>query len=200
MLSGAASVALAPKVRRPGTREVFPRTEAPNFRDAGMMVDAPLLNVVASLQKRYGEAFASEAGLRQMIAQDTGHMPGVDTIPCALERLERQGLVRQVWLKPGGIKPDGSPCTYGTRLIFLPRCRTERQALQARARRQGETRRVNVRELANLRQAKDKIAKLFTPAARPGDLEERRQAALAQARALIAAGFDDPRPPKNDPD
>ena len=83
-MSGAASVALAPKVRRPGTREVFPRTEAPNFRDAGMMVDAPLLNVVASLQKRYGEAFASEAGLRQMIAQDTGHMPGVDTIPRAL--------------------------------------------------------------------------------------------------------------------
>src|ERR1700682_3720959 len=101
-------------------REVVSRDRFPNFRDHGKMVDRPLLDLLARLQKRYGEAWASEDGLRRMICEDVGHMPGVDTIACAPERLERQGAVRQFWLKPGGIKPDGSPCTFGTRLVHLP--------------------------------------------------------------------------------
>src|SRR5271166_242797 len=96
-------------------REVVRGEAFPNFRDHGRTVDAPLLRVLASLQRQYGEAFASESGLRAMIWQDTGHMPGVDTIPTALERLERQGLLQQQWLKAGGIKPDGGVCSKGTR-------------------------------------------------------------------------------------
>jgi hypothetical protein len=117
------------------------------------MVDGPLLKVLASLQRRYGESFASEAGLREMVCGDTGHMPGVDTIPCALERLEEQGVLAQEWLTPGGIMPDGAPCTYGTRLVRLAVNRRERFAFRRRARarnrREGVSHRVVRRELGD---------------------------------------------------
>ena len=51
-----------PKLR---TREVVPTSRIPNFRDHGRMVDGPLLALVARLQRKYGECFASEAGLRR---------------------------------------------------------------------------------------------------------------------------------------
>lgn len=183
-----------PKLR---TREVVARDRFPNFRDHGRMVDRPLLDVLASLQKRYGEAFASEAGLRRMICQDTGHMPGVDTIPTALERLEAQGLVAQRWLKPGGILPGGGPCTYGTRLVFLPQCRRDRRGLQARAgRRDGVTYRGDRRKLHTLEQAKRSIAQQFRapPPAPATDIEDKRRRDLERLAALQASWTDKPDP------
>jgi hypothetical protein len=186
-------------IARPRTREVIPRARCPNFRDAGRTVDAPLLKVLANLQKKHGEAFASEAGLRHMIAQDTGHMPGTDTIRRALERLEALGLVAQVWLKPGGILPDGGVCTYGTRLVHVPACHRDRRALRARARRDGETRRVHRRALAELGSARAQVAAILTPAPAPAvDFERRRRAQLEALAALERDGF--PSSPSRPPD
>jgi hypothetical protein len=167
------------------TREVVPRTRHPNFRDHGRMVDRPLLAVIGNLQKRHGEAFASEAGLRRMICEDTGHMPGVDTIPSALERLEATGILVQRWLKPGGLLPDGSPCTFGTRIVFLPQCRRHKRALFHRNRREGVTGRPDRRALDSLRQARASIAAALTPPAAPTvDYEQRKRDAIAAAREL----------------
>jgi hypothetical protein len=169
------------------TREVVSRVRFPNFRDHGKTVDAPLLKVIASLQKKHGEAFASESGLRRMIAEDTGHCPGVDTVRRALERLERYGIVRQVWLKPGGVLPFGQVCTHGTRLVYLPQCRIERRALVARRRRDGETRRVDRRALETLAAARALIGE-SVPRAAPAaaDFERRRRVQLAAADAWNA--------------
>lgn len=178
-------------VDRPGPRAVVPISVHPNFRDHGRMVDAPLLRAVTSLQKRFGQCFASEAGLRMMICQDTGHMPGVDTVRRALERLEWQGIVSQEYLLPGGIKPDGSPCTYGTRLVWIPQCRTHRRHLSAHAaheRRQGVTRRANPRAVRSLEQAIQAIgAKVEAPAVPNAlELEQRRASAIRAAQELAA--------------
>lgn len=116
------------EVRRPKVREVIPRDEVPNFRDHGKTVDRWLLDLLVRLQKKFGRAWASEAGLRFMIAQDTGHMPGVGTIPSALLRLAAQGLLVQVWLYAGQVKPDGGTCDYGTRLIRVTKTEKERSA------------------------------------------------------------------------
>jgi hypothetical protein len=169
------------------TRQVVARTLWPNFRDHGRMVDAPLLKVLASLQKKHGEAFASEAGLRRMVCEDVGHMPGVDTIPCALERLEAQGLVTQVWLKPGGLLPDGRPCTYGTRLVTIPRCRQQRRGLRARHRREGVTGRPDRAALQTLEAARASIGKKLAPPPAPDrTLERKRDDDLARLRELEA--------------
>jgi hypothetical protein len=175
-------------VRRPRTREVVPRCEHPNFRDHGRTVDRALLNVLASLQRKYGLAFASEAGLRRFVCEDTGHMPGVDTIPCALERLEAQGLVEQRWLLPGGVLPDGRVCTYGTRLVWLPQCRRARRGLQVRNRREGVSNRVQRRMVASIDQAKREA--FATPAAGPSEAAlsaDRKRAALAALADLSAS-------------
>lgn len=160
------------EVRELGTREVV--RDFPNFRDHGMTVEGVLLKVLSSLTKKHGEAWASEAGLRRMICEDTrcpecgvshpvGHMPGTDTIPTALERLELEGVIAQEWLLPGGILPDGSDAKRGTRLIRLARNRREHFAFaergRTRNRRQGVTRRVNYRALASLEQARAGLAK-----------------------------------------
>lgn len=175
----------APRVRKLRTRERVSTSEHPNFRDHGRTVDAPLLNVLASLQKKHGESFASEAGLRRMICEDVGHMPGIDTVPSALERLEAQGLLEQRWLKPGGILPDGSVCTHGTRLIIIPRCRRHRRGLAARARREGTTNRVQHRMLETLEQARRGA---FRPLASTDDrvraLERKRAEDLARLEQL----------------
>ncbi len=187
--------------RKLRTREIVPREEAPNFRDHGKMVDRALLKVIGSLQKKHGEAFASEAGLRRMICEDTGHMPGVDTIPTALERLERQGVVEQRWLKPGGVLPDGSPCTHGTRLVFLPQCRHDRRALRARAnRREGVTNRVDRRALETFTEARATIAKhVAAPDNRQQDADRKRREDLARLAELDARGFFD-KPGEKPPD
>lgn len=178
-------------VRKLRTRELVPRSEFPNFRDHGRMVDRPLLNVLASLQRRYGESFASEAGLRRMIAQDVKHMPGVDTIRRALERLEAQGILAQEWLTPGGIMPDGSPCTFGTRLVRLAINRRERFAFRARARRrnrrEGVSHRIVRRELGD---AHKHIAAAVsggeTPPEREAAAGRKRESDLARLAELAA--------------
>lgn len=187
------------EVARLRTREVVGRDRFPNFRDHRKMVDGPLLRVVASLQKKYGRAFASEAGLRRMICEDTGHMPGVDTVPTALERLEREGIVWQRWLRPGGTLPDGRPCTYGTRVVFLPQCRHDRRGLRAvRNRRETISGRVDKQALATLEAARRAIGKTLAPGGGPPpiDLEARRQDAIARLRELEAMWGAESKPEK----
>jgi hypothetical protein len=176
----------APRLPKLKTREVVPRSLHPNFRDHGRMVDGPLLHVLSSLVKKHGEAFASEAGLRRMICEDSGHMPGVDTIPCALERLEATGILTQRWLKPGGLLPDGSPCTFGTRLVVLPQCRQAKRGLVSRARREGVTQRPDRRALGSLTQARASIAAAFKPPPAPPapDYEQKKADAIAAALEL----------------
>jgi hypothetical protein len=179
------------RVRKLRTREVVPRTEFPNFRDSGMTVDRALLRILGNLQRKYGESFAAESGLRRMIAEDTGLMPGVDTIPTALERLEAQGLLTQEWLLAGGIKPDGAECTSGTRLVRVAMNRRERFAFAARAqrrnRREGVTRRVHVRALQTFEQARASIAKAVAPPdTQAADAERRRREGLEGLAELAA--------------
>jgi hypothetical protein len=154
------------------------------------MVDGPLLRVVTSLQKRHGQCWASEAGLRQMICQDIGHMPGVDTVP-GPSSASSAGLLIQEWLHPGGIKPDGSPCTYGTRLVWIPQCRVHRRALGAHAhreRRQGVTYRANPRAVRTLEDAIRAIGAKVERTSMPtlDELEERRANAIRAAQELAA--------------
>lgn len=181
------------RVERPRARARVSTSIHPNFRDHGRMVDSGLLRIVARLQQRFGQCWASEAGLRQMICQDTGHMPGVDTVRRALERLERQGLLLQEYLLPGGIKPDGSPCTHGTRLVWIPQCRRYRRTLAARtkgARRPGVTHRANPRAVRTLEEAiraiGAKIEASPTPSMTAQEFEERRARAIAAAREQAA--------------
>ncbi len=192
------------KIRRPKTREVIPRGEVPNFRDHGKTVDGPLLRLLSNLARKHGAAFASEAGLRHMLAEDTGHMAGVDTIPCALERLERQGILEADWLKPGGILPGGETCTYGTRQIVLPQCRRDRRGFAVRARernrRDGVTGRVNRHALLSIGEARAKAAKALPPLPSAAvDFERRRRAQLEAIAELERQGFDD-KPPERPPD
>lgn len=167
-----ASAARADEIRRPDVRETHYR-ELPNFRDHGMQVDADLLRIAANLQRKYGEAFASEAGWRHMIAQDSrcsqcgishpvGHMPGATTVPEALKRLAAHGLLIHRPLAKGKILPDGTPCRHGTTLVYLPQCRHERRAMLTRARREErDPYRVVPRVSESLKDAKQEIAKVF---------------------------------------
>lgn len=184
-------------------REVVPRTEFPNFRDHGMNVEAPLMRLLCSLSRRYGEAFVAESGLRQMICEDVrcpecgkthpeGHMAGVDTIPQALERLELQGLIAQEWLFAGGLKPDGEPCGRGMRLIRVATNRQMRFAFAARARsrnrREGVTRKVELRR-ATVEQAQKNIGSMVRDQdAHTRELEahRKRQEDAARLRELEA--------------
>lgn len=115
-------------VRRIASRERVLTSEFPNFRDHGRMVDRALLRLTQNLQKRYGRGWASEGGLRRMICQDTGHMPGISTVAKALVRLSREGLVVQVHLVGGQVLPDGELVTHGTRLVWIPRTARQRHA------------------------------------------------------------------------
>ena len=115
-------------VRDISSREVVPRSEWPNLRDHGRTVDAPLLRLLSNLQRGAGRSWASEGGLRRMICQDIGHMPGTTTVAKALVRLGVQGLVVPVQLYPGQILPDGRVCTHGTRLVWVPKTDKQRRA------------------------------------------------------------------------
>lgn len=182
-------------VARPRTRQVVPSSVAPNFRDYGKTVDAPLLRLVGRLAARHGEAFASEAGLRFMICEDSGHMPGVGTVPAALERLAAQGLVQQVWLKAGGILPDGSVCTHGTRLIVLSRGRRQRRTARVANRRAEATqRRVVAHDLQAAIAAVARPLASTTP--RAHELDARREEQLRAARELAARWDAEDKPPK----
>jgi len=115
-----------------GVRQV--RRDLPNFRDHGMTVDRHLLRLIKSLQRQHGYGFASEGGLRAMIHEDTGHLPGVGTICKALVRLERLGYVETRWIHRHSIKPDGGLAEVGMRRLRLAINRGERRAIAARAR------------------------------------------------------------------
>lgn len=117
-------------VRDISSRERVPVSEWPNFRDHARTVDTPLLKLLTNLQRGHGRSWASEGGLRKMICQDVGHMPGTTTIAKALVRLGQQGLIVHVHLVPGQIMPDGAPCTHGTRLVWVPKTDRQRTAAQ----------------------------------------------------------------------
>lgn len=201
MLSGAPTRPFT----RPRTRERV--TGVPNFRDHGMTVDRWLLALVGRLQARHGEAWASEAGLRFMIAQDTqretgdAHMPGLDTVRRALERLERRGLVLQTWLLPGGVLPDKSTCTHGTRLLTIPRLWRDRRVVRTRNRREGITNRVDGRALHTLEQARAAIAAKVTPAPDARELAAARKRDEDRLRlAELAAKWERPTHEKPPPE
>lgn len=157
------------------TREVVPRSLCENFRDHGMSVELPLQRVGRSLQKKCGEAYASEARYREMIFEDTGHLPGVGTIPAALERLAAQGECRVEWLYGGGIMPTGEKSFHGTTLVRWANDRHERRAFAKQhavtnrdpsrrtkkgwGRRHGVYRRPDPRALDRIAQAKRELAK-----------------------------------------
>ena len=178
----------------------------PNFRDHGRMVERPLLDLLTRLQQRYGSAYASEGGLRTMIARDTGHMPGVTTVAKALRRLAKQGLIVHVWLHAGEIKPDGQQCTHGTRRVWVPK--TRRQRLAARAfnakqdRRAGyETRLTGrqARELHSLLTVGKPAPALERPAPTGGDpfaAERARQLAAARERPELWITDERKKPPE----
>jgi hypothetical protein len=192
--------ALRRKIR---TREVV--RDEPNFRDYGMTVERDLLRILGNLQKEYGEAWASEAGLRSMILQDRAHCPGVSTLPKALVRLQEQGLVEKVRLKPGGILPSGEVCTHGTCLIYIPQGRRARRALVTRVKhdaRAGETRRIHPRMAHTLEQARAQIGKAVTPLvdARSVDAERKRRDDLARLADLAAQWDAEGKAPKKPPD
>lgn len=178
-------------VARPGLRKRVPRAVCPNFRDdRGGAVAPHLIRLLQRLQKRHGEAWASEASLRHMVAQDSGHMPGVGTIPAVLDRLEESGLVEQVWILAGSLLPTGESAHHGTRGIRVAMSRAERRAIRARVR----TRRFRERRvLRSVEQAQDVLRQSphETPAAHPvmtsssaEDFEARRSTALQQLREL----------------
>ncbi len=121
---------VARDVRRVSSREVVDRREWPNFRDSGRMVDRPLLRLATNLQGGQGRGWASEGGLRKMICEDTGHMPGTTTVAKALKRLGAQGLVVHVWITRGQILPNGEVCKYGTRIVWVPKTDKQRLAAQ----------------------------------------------------------------------
>jgi hypothetical protein len=182
--------------RRLAARQRVP--DVPNFRDYGMTVAGDLLRILGNLQKNHGYAWASEAGLRSMIEIDTGHLPGVGTIPQALDRLEVRGAVRQFWLVRGGILPDGDECKCGTRLVILPQNRRERRAFVIngkRGKREMVTFRSNRAIVASVEQAKKQIAKAMTPLA-DGDLARRKQSDLARLADLAAQWAREPKPDK----
>jgi hypothetical protein len=110
-----------------------PRRDVPNFRDHGLMVDRPLLRLVANLQRAHGYAWASEASLRAMVHQDSGHLPGVSTIPKALRRLERLGYVESRWIYRASLLPDGSTAEVGCLRLRVAVNRGERRGIAARA-------------------------------------------------------------------
>ena len=189
---------MTPERHRLRARDVV--RDRPNFRDHGRTVDRPLLNLLTRLQERWGTAYASEGGLRTMMADDTGHVPGVTTVAKALRRLGAQGLVVQVWLRAGQIMPDGAVATHGTRLVYVPKTRRQRRGAiafyRSHDRRAGyETRHTGFR-------ARELVERIATPLpqknGQPRDAHaDERARQLAAARAWIAdeekRGKDPPR-------
>lgn len=173
--------------------------DLPNFRSNGRTVDAGLLRLIGQLQKKHGRAFPSERSLRAMLFEDVAMMAGVSTIPKALVRLGAQGLVVQEWLYAGQILPDGSVSTHGTRLLWCPQNRRQRQSARAhnakQNRRVGEHNRfVPVGKASEL--VKTLAAgKAPVPAERTTDLRTRVDAAKAALAALTAQWAREGKPP-----
>lgn len=114
-----------------GTREV--RKDFPNFRDHGLRVDRPLLKIVRSNQRHWGHAALSEAMIRAMVVQDTGHCPGVNTIPKALRRLELDGQLECRWVEANGRHPNGGQVNFGILRIRVAKNSADARAIAGRA-------------------------------------------------------------------
>lgn len=158
-----------------------------------MTVDGPLMKLGRSLQKRHGECFASEAGWRAMIAEDTGHCPGVGTIPEALDRLAHQGECRVEWLYGKGIMPNGEQAIHGTTLVRWANDRHERRAFAKQhrvrnrdprtGRRHGVYRRPDVHSLELVDEQRRAVQKsLQAPPATTTAVDVERMRADARAR------------------
>jgi len=157
------------------------------------MVEAALLRLVCRLQRNHGVAFISEAGARMMICQDTGHMPGVGTIPAALRRLEIQGIVTRDWCTRGSIMPDGVQAIEGCMLLCVPQARIPPRvaaAMSSRTRSERIVRgRLHPQRLHELRQ---RTRALAPPLARGPDAAalERKRADDAQRLRELAAQWE----------
>jgi hypothetical protein len=143
------------------------------------------------LQRRHGVAWFAEAGARKMLCEDVGHMPGVGTIPAALARLERQGIVTRDWCTRGSVMPDGSVAAEGCVLVVVPQARIAPRVAQAMASRTRQERivrgRIHPQRIHELRQRMGAIApRLANPGDRAASLERKREEDLARARELAA--------------
>jgi hypothetical protein len=159
----------------------------PSFRASGRTVDAPLLRLLQNLQARHGWAHVTEAGLRKMLAEDTGLRAGEDTVRQALDRIAAQGTLHQVWLVKGGVMPGGEVTYAGVRLVRVAMSRAERTSFAARARgrREMATGRVNHRQLFALMTAQKTLA----PPPHPlGELGARRAFEQSRQKQLELAG------------
>jgi hypothetical protein len=145
-----------------------------------MTCDHDLLRIVQNLQQAEGWARFSERVMREMYEQDTGHAPGVGTIPAALDRLAQDGTLYQIWMQKGG------PVDVGYRMVRVAQNRGERRAFVARrARHQGR------REVASRYQRDPALilAQLLTPkatAAAAPAAPVRRRLTLAELEAAVA--------------
>lgn len=195
ILEGSGSQFKKRTVDRPATRARV--TSWPNFRDHSRSVDESMLRILCRLQQAHGWSYATEAGLRKMVCEDTGHMPGMDTIRRALDRLAAQGLLHQVWLLKGGLMPSGAVSTAGVRLIRVALSRAERQSFHCRARgkREKTTGRVQHRALFELMTSKAKVAPPPAPPDAAHVFEQRRREALAAAHELARRFADEDAPP-----
>lgn len=163
--------------------------DLPNFRDNGRTVDTALLRLVCRLQEKWGRAFVSERSLRAMVYEDVQLMAGVSTIPKALVRLGKQGLVVQVWLIAGQMLPDGSTCTHGARLLWCPqngRQRATARKHNARQNRRAGERNRHVPAAMAVKLLGELVAgkKLPPP---PPDAGEGLRGKVADAQAALAA-------------
>jgi hypothetical protein len=151
-----------------------------------MQVNNWLLKNVANLQRKHGEAWASEAGMRKMIGEDSGHMPGPSTVPKAVRRLAKHGLMLYRSLKKGDVMPDGSICRKGTMLLYVPVNRQEKRALRTLAEHQAERDpyRVVPNAAKSFQDTKKKIATVYKLPRDPN--EESMDRKVSEARRLIA--------------
>jgi hypothetical protein len=189
-----------PYVRRPKLRESrYP--ELPNFRDFAMTVDRDFLRLAGRLQSKHGEAWASEAGWRKMIAEDSGHMPGPSTVPKAVRRLAKHGLVLYRNLRKGEVMPDGSLSRKGTSLYYTPVGRHQKRALKSLAEHRAERDPYRVLRLkdAQKEMAKEK-AKLFAVPRVMTEEDRARKVAEDLRRARELGLYDEEKRGKPPPD
>jgi hypothetical protein len=192
---------LARVVARPGLRERVSPDLHPNFRDHGKLVEAALLRLLCRLQRNHGAAFFAEAGARKMICEDTGHMPGVGTIPAALARLEAQGLLTRDWCTRGSIMPDGRQAIEGCVLVIVPQARIAPRiaaSMAARSRSERIVRgRMHPQRLHELRQRTRTLAPRLAAGPDAAAFERKRTDDAQRLRELAAAWEREERgPPK----
>lgn len=155
------------------------------------MVDALLLSLIQSLQRKTGYACVSERALRQMIFEDVekaegrGLLPGVSTVTKALRRLEEgSGEVEARWIHRGCPMPDGRIAQVGMMRLRVPVNRHERMHVRANAKR------VNRREGTGARLLSVPTEALFAAlnmAADRVDQTDRQRIEAGRKRNLVAA-------------